>query len=473
MASPSVLPRDKLLEIAEQHDVSVTDVRLAKLLDHQDSLSHFRDEFCYPTVGKLLDNKLEEGVDGDQPCVYFCSNSLGLMPKNLKPKMEEEVDKWANRALYGHFEGKYPWAYFEHFTNEKMAKIVGAKKEEVIVMNGLTVNLHQSLVAFYRPTSTRYKILCEKDAFPSDHYAFQSHIKLHGYDPTDALLCMEPCDGELTWRMEDILKVIEEEGESIALIMFSGVHYFTGQCFDMKSITAAGHRKGCFVGFDLAHAVGNVELFLHDWDVDVACWCTYKYLCSGCGGAAGFYIHEKYANDFDVPRLLGWWAHKMDTRFDMNNELELRSGACGFQMSNPSPFAGIGVVASLEVFSKTSMAEIRKKSLLLTGYLELLIDKVFGTENGDANDEEPSAKRSVKNVRVEIITPRDPAQRGCQLSLRFSHPLKEVHAAIKKLGVVVDTREPNIMRVAPYPLVNTFADVHRFVDLLETATNKL
>ncbi|MBN3300935.1 KYNU Kynureninase, partial [Amia calva] len=360
-------------------------------------------------------------------------------------------------AIHGHFEGRLPWAFAENCIENIMAEIVGAKVEEVALMNGLTVNLHLLLLAFYKPTKSRHKILIEEKAFPSDHYAAESQIRLRGYDPKHSLLLIKPREGEKTLRHEDILSTIEREGESTAVILLSGVQYYTGQLFDMAAITKAGKKKGCFVGFDCAHAVGNAELYLHDWGVDFACWCSYKYMNSGAGGLAGAFVHEKHAHTVE-PALLGWWGHNLKSRFLMNNEMDLNPGINGYRLSNQSILLVCSLKASLEIFNQCDMKALRKKSVLLTGYLEYLI-KYYHTKDAD-NPHRPY---------INIITPSNIKERGCQLSLSFSIPVREVFKELEKRGVCCDMREPNVLRVAPVPLYNTFNDVYRFISALGSA----
>ncbi|XP_077791913.1 kynureninase isoform X2 [Podarcis muralis] len=332
-----------------------------------------------------------------------------------------------------------------------------AHKEEVALMNGLTVNLHLLMLSFFKPTADRYKILLEAKAFPSDHYAVESQLQFHGLDMESSMLMIEPQEGEETLRTEDILAVIEKEGDSIAIILFSGVQYYTGQLFDIPRITKAGQEKGCFVGFDLAHAVGNVELHLHEWGVDFACWCSYKYLNSGAGGLAGAFIHEKHSQTVK-PTLVGWWGHDFKTRFLMENKLQLSPGINGFRLSNPSILLVCALHASLEVFGQTTMKLLRRKSILLTGYLEYLIKHYYSEDTNDP--EQPF---------VRIITPSQIEERGCQLTLVFSVPIKDIFKELEKRGVACDIREPNALRVAPVPLYNSFHDVHRFIEILGSA----
>ncbi|XP_054459835.1 kynureninase-like [Anoplopoma fimbria] len=335
--------------------------------------------------------------------------------------------------------------------------LTGAKTEEVALMNGLTVNLHLLLLSFYKPTAARHRILLEDKAFPSDHYAVESQIRLRGFDPQKSMLMLQPRLGEKRLRTEDILEVIEKEGDSIAVVMFSGVQYYTGQLFNMAAITEAGQRKGCFVGFDCAHAVGNVELKLHDWGVDFACWCSYKMTDSGAGGLAGAFIHEKHKYTIK-PALLGWWGHDLKTLFQMNNVMRVHPGVNGFRLSNQPILLVCPLQASLEVFKMTSMQALRRKSVLLTGYLEYLIQHYY--------TEDPTQPHK---PHVHIITPSDPQQRGCQLSLCFSIPIKKIFQELEKRGVACDMREPSVLRVTPAPLYNCFSDVHRFIETLGSA----
>ncbi|XP_066289300.1 kynureninase-like [Branchiostoma lanceolatum] len=458
MADPAVsrLPADVLREKAAALGCQPEDQSFAVAMDTEDPLHGLREDFHIPKMKDLppTDPTL---VCADDDCVYMCGNSLGLQPKGVRKYLEQDMDSWAKYGVFGHFEGARPWALCDEYVIEQSARIVGARQEEVACMNGLTVNLHLLLVSFYRPTATRHKILIEGKAFPSDHYAMESQIRFHGYDPATSLLLAEPRPGEHTLRTEDIVSLIEREGDAIAVVVFSGVQYYTGQLFNMAAITKAGHSKGCVVGFDLAHAVGNAELHLHDWGVDFACWCTYKYMNSGAGGLAGAFVHENHADATDAPRFVGWWGHQMSTRFQMDNKLDLSPGVNGFRLSNPPPLLVSPLLASLDVFQKTTMADLRRKSVLLTGYLELLIKKFYP---------KPAAGEVTGRPWVDIITPSDPAQRGCQLSLMFSMPIGSVFTQLERRGVACDKREPNVLRIAPAPLYNSFSDVHRFVSLL-------
>ncbi|XP_056315285.1 kynureninase [Danio aesculapii] len=447
---------ERILSVCEELKCSPTSPTLAEHLDQRDHLRHLRELFIIPKTSQLSKVDLSL-VDGSEDCIYFAGNSLGLQPKNTKQYIDEELEKWAKTGVHGHTEGSRPWAWAEETLEEMMAKIVGAKTEEVALMNGLTVNLHLLMLSFYKPTPKRHKILLEDKAFPSDHYAIESQIRLRGLNVSDSMLIIKPRQDEDTIQTEDIVSLIEREGESIALILLSGVQYYSGQLFDMETITKAGHNKGCFVGFDCAHAVGNAELRLHDWNVDFACWCTYKYMNSGAGGLAGAYIHERHAHTIK-PALTGWWGHDLKTRFLMNNEMDLQPGVNGFRLSNQPILLVCPLQASLEIFNQTTMKDLRSKSVLLTGYLEFLIRHYYSRDPSDPN--RPS---------VHIITPSDPQQRGCQLSLSFSSPIRAVFEELEKRGVACDMREPNVLRVAPVPLYNSFTDVHRFITVLGSA----
>ncbi|KAJ8393784.1 hypothetical protein AAFF_G00056990 [Aldrovandia affinis] len=449
-------PRKVLERVSGALGCSPTSLDVATHLDKHDPLRHLRKQFLIPKVGDLPPSDLSL-VDGAEDCIYFVGNSLGLQPRSARKYIDEELDKWAKTGIHGHVEGARPWAWAENNIEELMANVVGAKVEEVALMNGLTVNLHLLLLSFYKPTPSRHKILIEDKAFPSDHYAVESQIQLRGFDPQQSMLLMKCRAGEDTLRTEDILELIRREGDSIAVVMFSGVQYYTGQLFNMAAITAAGHGKGCFVGFDCAHAVGNAELKLHDWGVDFACWCSYKYLNSGAGGLAGAFVHEKHAHTVK-PALLGWWGHNLKTRFSMNNEMDLVPGVGGFRISNQPILLVCPLQASLEIFSQTSMPALRQKSRLLTAYLESLIQHYYARD--EAQPHLPS---------VRIITPPAPEERGCQLSLCFSVPIRAVFQELERRGVACDMREPNVLRIAPVPLYNSFSDVHRFVSLLGSA----
>lgn len=405
-------------------------------MDQKDPLREMKAQFLNP--------KTPEGND----CIYFCGNSLGLQPRSTRSFVERIMKDWETRAVEGHFEGDEPWVPYHERLAPAMSRIVGAKEEEVILMNSLTVNLHLMMVSFYRPVPGRSKILIEKNAFPSDQYAVKSQIEFHGFDVEDSLLELEPREGETLLRTEDILKRIEKEGDEIALIMMGGLNYYTGQVYDMKQITEAGHARGCIVGFDLAHAVGNAFLSLHNWDVDFAVWCTYKYLNSGPGGIAGAYVHERHHQDESLPRFAGWWGHDKENRFLMDENFVPIPTAEGWALSCGPILLEASFRASLEMFDEVGMKALRHKSELLTGYLEFLIGRI-------------------QTDKIEIITPSDPAQRGCQLSVRVIGSDKSLFHAIHDKGVITDWREPDVIRVAPTPMYNSFEEVFRFVAILK------
>jgi kynureninase len=401
----------------------------ARVMDEKDPLKGFRSRFHLP--------KAPQGGDA----LYFAGNSLGLQPKKAREYVDEELESWARLGVEGHFEGKHPWLPYHENVTEASARVVGAKPSEVVVMNTLTVNLHLMMVSFYRPTKERHKILIEKNAFPSDQYAVASQARFHGYDPNEAVL---ECGHE------EALEVIEREGKKIALVMLGNVNYLTGYAFDMAAIAKAAHAKGCAVGFNLAHGAGNLLMKLHDWDVDFAVWCSYKYMNSGPGGLAGCFVHERHARAFDLPRFAGWWGHDKKTRFQMGPEFKPIPGAEGWQLSNPPILQLASIRASLELFDEATMPALRKKSELLTGYLEFLLDKELGD-------------------RCVIGTPRDPAHRGAQLSLKVKGDGRKISKTLAGRGVHCDFREPDVIRVAPAPLYNSFTDVQRLVGVLGEA----
>jgi len=408
----------------------------AKEQDEKDPLRSFRDRFHLPMQAN------------GESYVYLCGNSLGLQPKSTRAAIEQELTDWENYGVEGHFHAKNPWMPYHEFLTEAMAKVVGAKPIEVVVMNTLSVNLHLMMVSFYRPTKSRFKILIEADAFPSDRYAVESQIKFHGYDPKEGLLELKARPGEECIRTEDIEKIIEEEGDQMALIMIGNTNYYTGQFFDMKHITQLGHAKGCKVGFDCAHGAGNVQLDLHNSGVDFAVWCSYKYINSGPGSLGGCFVHERHAHDKDLPRFAGWWGHNKDTRFGMRDDFDPIPGVEAWQLSNPPILSMAAIKASLEVFMDAGMDRLFEKSKKLTGYLEYLID-------------------AIKDDRIAIITPRDPKQRGCQLSVQVKSANKALFDKITAAGVIADWREPDVIRIAPIPLYNSYEDCYRFTALLK------
>lgn len=408
----------------------------AQAQDSTDILYSFRERFIFPQ---------HHGKDVH----YFCGNSLGLQPKSTSYLMQKELDDWGAFGVEGHTQARNPWLYYHHLFSESLAKIVGAFPDEVVAMNTLTVNLHLLLVSFYRPTKQRYKIIMEAGAFPSDQYAIETQTKLWGFDPNEAIIEVSPRSGEDTIREEDILKAIEDAGSSLALVLFGGVNYYTGQLFNMKGITEAAHRVGAYAGFDLAHAVGNVILKLHDWGVDFACWCSYKYLNSGPGGVGGAYVHRHHGDNPKVFRLAGWWGNEESTRFKMTKGFYPQKGVASWQMSNAPVFNMVAHRASLDIFEKAGMAALREKSDKLTAYLEYLLLKVA-------------------NLSFKIITPQAKEARGAQLSLLFGDRGREVFDRLCEAGIVADWREPNVIRIAPVPLYNTFEDVFAFYETLNS-----
>jgi len=406
----------------------------ARSLDRTDILYSFRERFLFPQ-------------HQDQDVRYFCGNSLGLQPKSTSYLMQKELDDWAAYGVEGHTQARNPWLYYHHLFSESLAKIVGAEKEEVVAMNTLTVNLHLLMISFYRPTDDRYKILMEAGAFPSDQYAVETQVRMYGYDPMDAIIEIAPREGDFTIREEDILQAIADSNGSLALVMFGGVNYYTGQLFDMKRITEAAHRVGAYAGFDLAHAVGNVPLQLHEWGVDFACWCSYKYLNSGPGAVGGAFVHSHHGNNPKIFRLAGWWGNEESTRFQMKKGFHPQKGAASWQMSNAPVFNMVAHRASLDMFDKAGVAALREKSLMLTAYLEFLL-------------------MELKTVPFSIITPSDKNQRGCQISMLFHEKGREVFESLTEAGIVADWREPDVIRVAPVPLYNTYEDVFMLYDAL-------
>ena len=410
-----------------------TDRDFAIEMSAHDPLAEYRDRFHIP--------KAPDGAD----CVYLCGHSLGLQPKTVRGYVERELEDWAILGVEGHFHAQNPWMPYHELLAVPTARLVGASPEEVVAMNSLTVNLHLMLVSFYRPTAARNKILIESNAFPSDQYAVQSQIRYHGHDPASSLIEIGPRPGEKAIRTEDIEKLLAEEGERIALVMLGGVNYYSGQAFDCARIAAAGHSRGCVVGFDMAHAAGNISLQLHDWNVDFAVWCSYKYLNGGPGCIAGCFVHERHARNPDLPRFAGWWGNDKDARFRMEPRFQAIAGAEGWQLSNPSILSMAALRASMDIFDEAGIARIRAKSKELTGYLEFLLA------------EQPSENFS-------IITPRDAAQRGAQLSLQIKSNGRALCERLARQGIICDWRESDILRVAPVPLYNSFLDVHTFAE---------
>lgn len=421
----------------------INSLAFAKDQDEKDPLKNFRDKFLFPTFT-------------DKPVVYFTGNSLGLQPKATREYINQELDDWAKWGVEGHFHAKNPWMPYHEILTQQTAQVVGALPEEVVVTHSLTTNLHLLMVSFYQPTQKRYKILCEAKAFPSDQYALQSQVKFHGLDPKEALIQIAPREGEHTVRMEDVQSLIEQHADEIALIMIGGVNYYTGQLWDMESITRWGHDAGAIVGFDLAHAAGNIHLKLHEWKVDFAAWCGYKYLNSSPGGVSGLYVNQKHLTNKELVRFAGWWGQEKETRFLMQEEFRPIPTAEAWQLSN-APVLGMAAhKASLDIFEEAGMIQLCKKRDLLTGYLEFIIEDI---------------SNRFDNVTFEIITPRDKEQRGAQLSILAHGQGKALFDYISEEGVVADWREPNVIRIAPAPLYNNFEDVYRFGQILESYLN--
>jgi len=416
----------------------------AKELDNKDPLRHFREEFIFPNYHS-------------DALVYFTGNSLGLQPKKAKTYILEELEDWGKFGVEGHFVSRRPWFSYHENLSAMAANVVGAKASEVVVTHSLTTNLHLLMVSFYQPKGKRTKILCEAKAFPSDQYALASQVEFHELSK-DNLVEIGPREGEQLIHLEDVLAKINSLGDELALVMIGGVNYYSGQLFDMKKITDAAHAVGAMAGFDLAHAAGNVNLNLHDWGVDFAAWCGYKYLNSSPGGVAGMFVHEKHAYNKDLKRFAGWWGHNKEERFKMESIFDPIPGAEGWQLSN-APVLGMAVhLASLELFEAAGMKAIGEKRDQMTAYLQFIIEKV--------------SERNMENCTFELITPKDKSQRGAQLSIMTKGQGKELFDALSKLGVVADWRAPNVIRVAPAPLYNSYEDCWRFGYLLDQAIQK-
>ncbi|WP_394420742.1 kynureninase [Tenacibaculum mesophilum] len=409
----------------------------AQQQDKEDKLAHLRAQFHIP--------KDPKGNDW----LYFTGNSLGLQPKQTQQYIQQELDDWAKYGVEGHFEARNPWMPYHEFLTNSMAKIVGAKPLEVVVMNTLTTNLHLLMVSFYQPTKAKYKIVIESDAFPSDRYAVQSQLKFHGFDTEEGLIEWKPREGEELLRIEDLEKVVDEQGDEIALLLIGGVNYYTGQYLDIKRIAEIGHAKNCMVGIDLAHGAGNISPKLHDSGVDFAAWCTYKYLNSGPGSLGGLFVHEKHAHNKDLPRFAGWWNHNKETRFNMRQPFDVMEGGEGWQLSNPPILSMAAIRASLDMFEEEGMEALRAKSEKLTGYFEYLINQI-------------------DTDRIKIITPSNPKERGCQLSIQVKNADKSLHKKLTENNIITDWREPDVIRCAPVPMYNSFEDVYRMVEILKT-----
>lgn len=411
----------------------------AQSLDAQDELRKYRDEFHFPHVnGKQV--------------IYFTGNSLGLQPKRTKAYVDEVMNDWANMAVEGHFYADKPWWDYQERFASPLGEIVGAKPTEVGVMNTLTVNLHLLMVSFYNPTPQKYKIICEEKAFPSDQYMFQSQVKFHGYDPKDAIVEIKRREGEANIRLEDVLAKIDEVGNELALVLIGGVNYYTGQVFDMKTITAAGQKHGAYVGWDLAHAAGNIKLNLHDWNVDFAAWCSYKYMNSGPGNASGFFVHEKHHNDKELKRFAGWYGHNKERRFKMEPDFDPVHGADGWQISNLPILSLAPYLASVEIFAEVGIDKLIAKRNLITSYLEFILHEI---------------DKELEEAEFEILTPSNQEERGCQLSVYLHGQGRELFDRLMKNGVITDWREPNVIRLAPAPFYCSFEDMYEFGQILK------
>ncbi|MCO5274813.1 MAG: kynureninase [Flavobacteriales bacterium] len=409
----------------------------ARQWDAHDPLNAFREQFKIPKVN-------------NEPILYFTGNSLGLQPADVESAIQLELEDWGRYGVEGHFHARHPWYSYHERLAPGAASITGSRLEEVVLMNQLTSNLHFLLISFYRPKGKRVKVLMEHSPFPSDRYAMASHVALHGLDPKESIVEMQPREGEHTLRTDDILGKIHELGDELALVLFGGVNYYTGQAFNMEAITAKAHEVGAVAGFDLAHAVGNIPLRLHDWEVDFACWCTYKYLNSGPGSVGGAFVHERH-HKTDLPRLAGWWGHDKKTRFQMGPDFHPIPTAEGWQVSNAPVFNMVIHGIALAQFVQAGMDRLRTKSLQLTGYMEAIIDEINDKHLAD----------------LRIITPRDPAQRGCQLSIVAPVKGKTIYNRLTERAVSVDWREPSVIRMAPVPMYNSFEDVFRFGEILK------
>ncbi|MBX7094690.1 MAG: kynureninase [Flavobacteriales bacterium] len=418
----------------------------AREADQQDSLKDFRSKFLFPQ---------HEGKD----VIYFTGNSLGLQPKSTAAHLQQELDDWAKYGVEGHFLAKNPWFSYHELLTASCARIVGAKPIEVVCMNQLTVNLHLLMVSFYRPTPQRYKILCEAKAFPSDQYALETQVEWHGFRPQDAIIEISPREGEHVIRTEDVLTAIEANKNELALVMIGGVNYYSGQVFDMKTITKAAHEAGAYAGWDLAHAAGNIELKLHEWEVDFAAWCSYKYMNAGPGSVSGVFIHEKHAHS-NLPRFAGWWGHDKSVRFKMEKGFHPIPGAEGWQLSNAPVLSMAAYKASLELFDQAGMEKLIEKSKKLSGYLEFIIGEINRSLSGK------------DNYPLEIITPRDWKERGAQLSIIAHGFGKELFNQLVAKGVIPDWREPNVIRLAPVPMYNSFEDMYQFGAILSELLKK-
>lgn len=415
----------------------------AQSLDQQDILKSFREKFYFPIIN-------------GKECIYFTGNSLGLQPKSTQDHVVDELEDWATYGVEAHFHATHPWVSYHEIFPPLLTDIVGAKESEIVAMNQLTVNLHLLMISFYRPDKKRFKIICEAKAFPSDQYALASQARIHGLNPDEVIIEISPREGEHTIRHEDILQAIKDHADELAVVMIGGVNYYSGQVFDMKSITKAAHDAGAYCGFDLAHASGNVELHMHDWDVDFACWCSYKYLNSGPGGVSGVYIHEKH-HDKDLVRLAGWWGHDKSSRFKMDKDFHPIPTAEGWQLSNAPVLSMAAHKASLEIFAEAGMKNIFAKGKQLSNYLHYIIDDI---------------NSSSSEKIIEKITPVAENEKGCQVSMLMLKDGKKIFDELNKQGVIADWREPNVIRIAPVALYNSFEDVYRFGEIIKNLITK-
>jgi kynureninase len=406
----------------------------ARKADQADPLHHYKAQFHFPH-------------HNGKEVIYFCGNSLGLQPKSVHAAIETELKTWREQAVGGYFNGTNPWLYYQDYCKPALARIMGASNDEITVMNALTVNMHLMMLSFYQPTPTRYKIMLEAGAFPSDQYAVETQAKHHGFNPDDAIIEIAPRAGEKTLRTEDILQAIEDNKDSLALTIFGGINYYTGQFFDIPTITKAAQATGAIAGWDLAHVAGNIPLQLHNWQVDFAIWCSYKYLNAGPGAVGGVFVHSKHAQQTELNRMAGWWGNDEKTRFKMEKGFYAKPDASGWNISTAQVFNTVCLKASLELFDQADIHALRNKSVQLTNYLEFLLQQL-------------------PNLQFEIITPADPAQRGAQLSLYFPNNGKAIHQKMIESGIIVDYREPGVIRVAPAPLYCSFEDVHTFYEIL-------
>lgn len=402
--------------------------------DAIDALAPFRQKFHHPVID-------------DKQVLYFTGNSLGLQPKSAREYVNKELDEWAKWGVEGHFEAENPWVSYHEILTPASARLVGANESEVVCMGTLTNNLHLLFVSFYKPTAKRFKIISEAKMFPSDRYLLETQARHHGLNPDEAIIEVSPREGEHLIREEDIIATIEEHSDELALVFFGGMNYFTGQLFDMKKLTQVAHQHGALAGFDLAHAAGNVPLELHDWDVDFAAWCTYKYINSSAGNVAGLFVNDRHGNNTSINRFGGWWGHNKERRFLMENSFDPMQGAEGWQVSN-APVVGMAVLkASLDIFDEAGIHNLRAKSLKLTSYLEYIFNDVVS---------------QFPDIQLEIITPVDPEQRGAQLSIKLIGTDKTFFEKLTKAGVISDFRSPDVIRLAPAPLYNSFEDVYQF-----------